>query len=62
LADIEVPKLLRWISTEKLKVQYIFPGKVVFFAEVLKKFPKLPYFVVAKELYNQEQKGGGVAG
>jgi hypothetical protein len=43
----------------KVEKAMLFPQKVRFFAEVLKKFPKLPYFVVAKELYNQEQKGGG---
>jgi hypothetical protein len=71
LADIEIPKLLRWILTGQYLIHEttrkdfcvkvwksnVFSRKVVvFFPVVLKMFPKLPYFVVAKELYNQEQR------
>jgi hypothetical protein len=41
---------------KSLEKQCFFPKNGRFFPEVLKKFPKLPYFVVAKELYNQEQR------
>jgi hypothetical protein len=41
---------------KSLKRQCFSPKNGRFFPEVLKKFPKLPYSVVAKELYNQEQR------
>jgi hypothetical protein len=44
------------MSKKKVWKSGVFYRKIGVFYRVRKKFPNLPYFVIAKELYNQEHR------